>query len=289
MEAEQQELSEGFDRFVEFFELAGVDYHIGVTTTDMTSVRGALVAYGGFPVITPDTPNAAQVFRQNVKVGTTGSGLERGLDAASRALSEEMTLGHNAGFLREEAVLSVLFVSDEEDISHRGVNEYIAEFLDLKASTGRRDMFNASALIGLDPETGGPGSCGDLSSPEEGATTSVRLYEVARRSQGDIASICQESYADTIGNVGLKASRLLDSFPLERRPDLNSLTLQILVPDEMGLYGEGIIVPPEGTEDGEWAWEYTEDLEGSSYEIRFTDLYSLPPIDSQLIVDYELW
>jgi hypothetical protein len=50
-----------------------------------------------------------------------------------------------------------------------------------------------------------------------------------------------------------------------------------------------VIVPPEGIADGQWAWEYTEDIDRGEYFLHFVDPYSLPPLDSQIILDYELF
>jgi len=289
MADEQESLSVGFDRFVEFFEYASVDYHIGVTTTDMENVGGALINYGGFPVIDTDTPSASDVFGANVQVGTTGSGFERGLDAAKQALSPLMLNGPNAGFLREDAVLSLIFVSDEEDISHLGVNAYIDSFLSLKSDNARRDVFNSSALIGLDQETGLPGSCGNPADPNGGAVGSLRYFEMARQTLGSVGSICEDDFADVVSQMGLRISRLVDSFRLDRRPRDGTITLTILEPDTSAFYGDGVPVPPSGTADGEWSWELIEDVDNSEYVIHFVDPYSLPPLDSQVIVEYELF
>ena len=87
MEAEQDQLSREFESFVEFFFVANTDYHIGVTTTDMEDAgeRGRL--FGDTPVITRETPDPAAVFRENVRVGTNGSGFEQGFEAARTSLS----------------------------------------------------------------------------------------------------------------------------------------------------------------------------------------------------------
>ena len=289
MQDEQESLSAGFDRFVEFFELAAVDYHIGVTTTDMETIAGSLIGYGGFRVIDGSTPSPSDVFGANVQVGTMGSGFERGLDAAAQALSPLMLEGPNSGFLRDDAVLSLIFVSDEEDISHLGVNAYIDAFLALKSENARRDVFNSSALIGLDENTGLPGSCGNLDDPSDGAVGSLRYFEMARQTLGSVGSICAEDFSDVVSKMGLGISRLIDSFRLDRRPRDGTLSLTILEPDTSAFYGAGVVVPPEGTTEGEWAWEYIEDVEGSEFVIHFVDPYSLPPLDSQIIVDYELF
>ena len=297
MQDEQNELSEGFDRFVEYFEVADVDYHIGVTTTDMESDRGVLHSAGGEAFITPDTPNPAEVFRDNVQVGIDGWAWEKGLATAAHALSDDLAEGENAGFLRDDALLSVIFISDEEDASPYGVNSYINYFLNRKDSA-RRDAFNASALVGVDPETLEPTNCGqDATNPNNGAAAAFRYSDVAVQTGGVVASICSEEFSDIVSQMGLAASRLVSEFELERRPRIDSIELRLFIPGHPDEDDEGLLVPLEGDEDGNYPWEYIELVEGQVSEdegaepdqflIRFTDAASLPPIDTRMVVHYE--
>jgi len=61
-------------------------------------------------------------FRCVALLGTDGSSYEKGLEAAERALTPPLTAdgGPNADFLREDAYLVVVFLSDENDCSDRG-------------------------------------------------------------------------------------------------------------------------------------------------------------------------
>ena len=58
-------------------------------------------------------------FRCMTQVGTKGDTFEAGLEAMERALSPAMTAdgAPNAGFLRDDAYLGVVFLSDENDCS----------------------------------------------------------------------------------------------------------------------------------------------------------------------------
>lgn len=289
MQDEQVKLSEGFDAFVEFFDVADIDYQIGIVTTDVEDPNhsGQLVNTGGERIIRRSTDNAADVFRQNVQVGVQGAPFERGLDAAGLAFSDELLNSSNAGFLREEALLSIIFVSDEEDGSFQPVNTMVNLFRGLKSQTSR-DAFNASALVGLDLETGLPGDClQDPDQPTVGAGASERYYDVAIQSGGVAASICEDDFADVVGRMGLASSRLKDTFPLNRAPDHpDELDVEIFLPDDPET---ALPLPPEGLDDeGLYSWVYEEDLEEDIYQIRFTDLTRLPPINTRIVIRYEL-
>lgn len=113
---DQAALADNFPVFMEYFLNSGLDYHIGVVTTDIDSPSdsGKLRSVGGELWIDPDTPDAIASFQELAVVGTNGSSTESGVGAAYVAL-EERANGYNAGFLREDASLHVVTISDEED------------------------------------------------------------------------------------------------------------------------------------------------------------------------------
>ena len=289
MQDEQDKLSQGFDEFVEFFDVADVDYQIGITTTDMDAdtAQGRLVGSLDERVIRRETPGADQVFRDNVRVGTQGSPFERGLDAAEAALTDHID-GHNAGFLREEALLSIIFVSDEEDVSLWPVNTMVNAFRAIKGDR-ERDAFNASALVGLDPSTGRPMECGRVEGePNIGAAAGERYHDVALQTAGVTASICENEFNDIVSRMGLASSRLKDVFELTSEPDAE--TVEVLAyfssdpEDAVALPAEGLPGDDGGPQISPWVLE--QDAEGEHFWIRFTDIARLPPLDTRLVINY---
>jgi hypothetical protein len=159
---EQQKLAGNFDNFIEQFLTAEVDYQIGIVTTDMTDPDQSGRLVGETKIITADLPidEARQVFQDNVKVCSQGSGFERGLAAAEAALIDHITgdpnnPGPNEGFLRDDAALSIVIVSDEDDLSPKTVGEYLRSLKGVKGAAGYRDdtLVNISAVVG-DPPSG---------------------------------------------------------------------------------------------------------------------------------------
>lgn len=239
----QAKLGDNFDSFIGYFVDGNVDYHIGITTTDdgtFPETNGAAGRFVG-DIITPETDDADAAFRDLVNVGTSGSGLERGLDAALLALDDDMLDGDNAGFLREDATLSVIFVSDEEDGSIDPVNDYIDELWDIKGQR-RRNLFNASALTVIDE-----GEC----TPDQAAASSpgTRYVDVAEQTHGLSANLCAEDFGQIVSDLSLAASALTGTYFLSGEPRASSLTVTIS--------------PPESEEEGEeipcsdGVWTYT--------------------------------
>ncbi|HEY1099589.1 MAG TPA: hypothetical protein VGF99_11705 [Myxococcota bacterium] len=119
----------------------GGDWHIGVIATDVSNwderlsagqdpndehtqapMRGCLQGVG---LIDDETPDAAGALRDAiVGLGTYGNPVERGLDAAEIFLDPDSRRAPGCdndldGFLRKDGRLVVVYVSDEDDCSHR--------------------------------------------------------------------------------------------------------------------------------------------------------------------------
>jgi len=151
MRAQQIELARQFNEFVEALADLGADFNMAVVTTDtarqtengrfMTRpgqctdniVTADFRAYcetlnfdhGNFLTASNYTDADGDVdvqrlqddFRCIASQGICGSPFEMGLDAIRRALSPELQEGFNAGFLRDDAFLVVIFLTDEDDCS----------------------------------------------------------------------------------------------------------------------------------------------------------------------------
>ena len=278
MLAEQEELAEGFDEFVAYFEFADIDYHIGVITTDTDDPAHSGRLQGDPRWIEPDTPDRAGAFAGNVMVGTGGSGYERGLRATRLALSEELRGGHNAGFFREEAYLSILFVSDEDDYSLAPVADYINFYWTLKGER-KRDSVTTSALVGVDDD-GSPADCGDTTEEYGGAAAATRYVDVTRQTEGVVRSICSDDFGPIISEMGLNTSRLKDRFELSRAPTVDSIDVQITPHGST----QPIVVLPDDPF-YPWAYEREEGADREHYWIVFTE--AMPPVNCKIVVRYD--
>ncbi|MFM2160934.1 MAG: hypothetical protein RLZZ383_446, partial [Pseudomonadota bacterium] len=133
---------------------------------------------------------AAENFAEMVAQGTSGSGLEQGFEAARLALAEPLASGDNAGFVREDANLSILFVSDEEDISPWSVPDYLRAYADAKGPEAYRNRarMNVSAVVGdRAPELAGEPSCASATGVAEWG---ARYVAAAAATGGLHDSIC---------------------------------------------------------------------------------------------------
>ncbi|MBW1879397.1 MAG: hypothetical protein JRJ84_13620 [Deltaproteobacteria bacterium] len=256
MEPYQDKLATDFGGFFDFFADGEVDWRLGVVLTDPIDpdfgyIRG--------PIVTPDVPDPEALFAEVVHVGTGGFGIEMGLESARLALS-----GYNHGFPRDDASVSLIFVSDEQDTSPNTVATYVDAYYEVKGHRAR-DAFNASALTVT--------SIADCT-PEQymASTPGTRYIEAAERTGGVVANLCLEDFAPIVVDLALTTSAMRDTYYLSRRPNLD--TLEVLVEED-----------PVSCIDG--AWTYSRVLQdGVERPAIIFDAEHLPPAGARIVAQY---
>lgn len=220
MDQEQTALGSNFTAFLQYASAQQIDYHLSVVTTDCddASKSGRFQGSGGNLIVTPQTqPSPESVFGSNVSVGIDGSADEQGLQAAYLALSNPLIFTTNAGFLRNDAVLSVIIVSDEEDSSPGPVDFFINFFLSIKGFRNT-NLFTLSSIVG-DPGgcTGGGGS----------AARGLRYIEAANRTGGVFQSICVADWSRALEDLSTTAFGFKSRFFLSNQPVINTLAVLV--------------------------------------------------------------
>lgn len=248
MTEEQDTLARGFASFTGQMEASGTDFHIGVISTSFDyadTTRGVLI---GDPPYLTNADDYEEEFKIRAQMGIGGSDKEKGLEASAWALSPTMTTGPNAGFLRTDAQLLVVVVSDEEDCSDEGalegqpanacylqdeklvpVYEYVAFFQGLKATP---DMVQVGAIVGVQD-----GACED-------AFPSDRYALVAGLTGGLLGDICLSDWSSMLTELGLTATGVRNAFQLTHGAVVETLVVMV----------DGVEVPQSAT-----TWTYSPD------------------------------
>lgn len=263
----QQGLATNLESFMQFANRNFVDYQIGIVTTDVDNASQAgrlvpLVQTGVWPasnaspprVLRPTTPEVLRAFRQNVNVGTSGSGTERGLEAAYQALNPQMLSTHNQGFLRDEAMLSIIVVSDEADQSPADVNFYYGYFLNIKGAR-RANLLSVSAICEMDPN----------SSTDYGG----RYLDLVKRTGGVSSSIHTANWAADLERLGLAAFGYKSRFVLTSTPDVPSIEVRL----------DGRPLPSEDEESRNWWFDPVANL------VEFNP-HAIPEPGQQIEISY---
>ncbi len=262
MEPHQTELGQHFEAFLTYFIEADVNYHIAAITTDVFSTDAGAIQG---EIINSSTPDAEEVFAEIVGVSSEGSPREMGLEAAYLSFIEPTLSERNSGFLRDDAALSIIFVSNEEDASWDPVADYINAYRNVKGQR-ERAMFNASSLTVIDF---------DACEEEQAAvsTAGTRYVDVSQQTGGVAGDLCAVDFEDVVVDLSLNSSRLWDTFFLTTNPDAGQIEVTV---DED-------VIP---CEDGRWRYERQEDEEGEDRPAIVFDREQLPPSGSQVVVRY---
>ncbi len=239
MKEEQTNLASNFPNFVKVLEGfktksgAKLDYRLAVTTTgrDVTYTIEA----PGFPALPPQNEkgddgafrnncgsakrwvdksdgNVAATFSCLAKTGTGGSSLEMPLYALKLALNDRMNDGTNKGFLRDDALLAVVVLTDEDDCSREDNNFKIANDV-CRTMPNLKPVSDYASM--LDTAAKGPGRwasaviAGDkkCSSSFGAAVEATRLKEFIALAgkNGTFSSICD-------GDLTPALQKALDTF-----------------------------------------------------------------------------
>jgi hypothetical protein len=248
---------------------------------------------GGLKILKPTTPNLNTEYAGLVTSvcpnGSCPGGSESCLEGATRALTPPLITGPNAGFLRPDAVLAVVCVTDADDQGPQPLPVYLNTLLNIKGAQ-RQGMFTYNVIGPFHTATSTCGyDCGSVcdTSMHDGMVTATG---------GVKEEICTPDWATALQNIGKSAFGFRTNFYLTARPDLSS-SRQI----EVGIDSKGCggavtcptaqvcsaqssmcVLPPLDAR-GARVWEY----DATTNSINFEPLY-VPEPGKTLTVTYQV-
>lgn len=221
MDEEQLSLTTAFPAFTDLLGqvLKPIDYHVMVVSTDgdqeeedeptldaedCSEVRGAgkrrnvdgddCGVLDGLAFMTDQQPDLASTFSCAANVGTQGSAVEKQIAAMLEATSAALNAPGrcNAGFLRDDAMLVVMLVTDEEDDrSEAEPEDWRRLLLDVKG--GKEDAVVVLGLVGDNNVEGGlPG--GPCSGADADAAPRLQTFVNSFEERGVLGSVCAPDY-----------------------------------------------------------------------------------------------
>lgn len=169
---------------------AGVTYPTGSDSSNMLCNLAS-----GSRYITPATQDLGQAFTCIASVGTDGSADERQVESMIAALSPQLNNagGCNEGFLRDEAILVVTMITDEDDVNSPGTPPgWVQSVLSAKSGDG-----SGIVMIGLLSDS-------DQPSPQCAASagSAPRLGEFIGGFENSYrGSVCAANYAQVLADA----------------------------------------------------------------------------------------
>jgi hypothetical protein len=205
MREEQKKMGERFSSLIS--DLGDIDWQVGVTTTDNSDAdsgtKGELLPINsrGEYIIKPSTPNANAVFSDVVQREEEGTVTEEPLRATILALQKRRR--ENSGFIRDDASLAVLVLSDEDEKSDGsdGATEAPELINFVRSELGEDKEFKGFGIIVLP----GDSSCRKKQDRQQflgaGAEYGIRVADLASRTGGLVRSICENNYSRILGEI----------------------------------------------------------------------------------------
>lgn len=273
-------LADSFPAVIQRARAEGIDYQVGLITTDPDIEAGRLVHPGGprarafsgpigLRIITETTqPTAEAQFRFHAQAFPIPGGRfdEAGLWAANQAIRPFLLRGHNSDFLRPDAALTVVYLSDESDQSSRTIGapfdaaEYYRDALLALKGPGAKNLVTISAIVG-----DAPSGC---NGPTGAAAAGPRYIRLARETGGYNASICTSDWPRMMADLSFQALGMRSKFFLEKVPLAGSIQVEV----------DGVQVPAT-SQSGGLNWRY----EASDSSLVFTP-FAQPIVGAQITV-----
>lgn len=216
MEQEQANMAMRFPNFIAGLNSSAggpIQWRLGITTTDVSSsgAQGRLVNFSGttFKYIEHTTPNADQLFKDTVQMGTGGDGDERGIYAANLAVNR-----NEDNWIRSNSHFAVIVLSDENERSE-GAN---LETLDrpqtfvnnVRSRLGAGKSFSFHSIITRPNDQ----VCLD----GDGTAYGTVYAELSNLTGGIIGDICASDYGAQLTDIAKTISSNIDSFGLKCTP-----------------------------------------------------------------------
>lgn len=192
-----------------------LDWRLGVTTTD---ADGAL--RGG------DFTRDGATFQARVRVGTRGSGRERGLYSSRRGVERALPRGNSASKLRLQAPLITVIVSDEEDADAKSAGCYNDRPCAQNFVAGTVNFFNGRGAFTPPNGFESPGSVFTIINIPAfgcGSAQNAHAYDLlAIQTGGRSESICgrggQLDYAPLMQDIARAAAGIASNYRLNGSP-----------------------------------------------------------------------
>lgn len=243
MDPHQNNLSENFPSFMKTFEGSGLDYHIGVTSTDTNisgscagrdeALNGKLNTYQGMRWIDDSVAEPGLIFQGLALLGSNGSGCERGLGATYRALEDQWEF--NEGFYREDAAIHTVVVSDEPDQTEDESPAIITlrEFEDwYDGLKGEVDDRTFNTVVCTETGSNGAASCGSVAD---------RYMQVTENIGGLTWDILDENFGILLDELGLLAAGLKVEYFLSNVPVPETIEVSKITPaGGISFYTQGL-------------------------------------------------
>lgn len=204
---DQESIANNFSAFIDEFLTQAKDFKMGITTTDIFRKNGKFVHDLELLTSVKAAENESQFkqdFRDEIKVGTRGSGREFAFDN----MVESTIHSFNQNFFRDDALLAFVVVTDEPEQGEDTVQQYYDDLLAFKG--GDKNLVKVYPIHRV-----------------FGTSKDQRFKDIADLSGGFTADI-QGDFYKNLRDIGGTILNLIGSFILTQKP-FNPSAIEVFV------------------------------------------------------------
>jgi hypothetical protein len=220
MDYHQKNLIFNVELFTNVFLTRSIlDYNIGVISTDNEGWAKPCCGQleGNVRVVTKLTPSADSVLKENLALGVSGSGLETIFDPVINALTPPNVTGWNAGFLRPDAALILIFITDAEDQSAVNLpDDAFKKLVGIKNGDPRK-LLAYGAIV--------PSGVLNCMRDEYAEPKRIEKFlSLVSNAPNNILSLCATDYGQRLAEFALQiVDNIGSTIYLRRSPDISSI------------------------------------------------------------------
>jgi len=220
------QLRTNFEIFIDGFIDLGLDYKMASITTDMADPTHQGRIQGSVITSAMSKPDAIAEFLSQVDVGDQGSADEQGFAAVKAALSAPLINNENSGFLRSDAALSIIFVSDENDYSSINTPDFLNFLSGVQPDAS---LLRINGFVGVSSNFDLTGCTVDA--PGE------KYIDAIFATGGFSMDICTTDITGALSDIASSTAGLTVNFSLSQEPvTLSSITVTVdgnVVPQDL--------------------------------------------------------
>ncbi len=213
MKDEQEAIAHNLDVFIQNFKQRDIDFQMSFTTTEVSSPRNGSNGsddensshFLNSEMLKKNERKFLRDFSRFVQVGTKGSPIEQGLEASLKHINNTKNK-----FFREDAILAIIYVTDEDDQSKETTQHYFSELSSSRSQDGFLKLFSIVSF----KEQGG-----------RGITPGHQRYKEVTDLAGGLIADIEGDFYNTLFQIGENISKLATEFPLSQKADPDSINV----------------------------------------------------------------
>ena len=230
MAVEQRNMAQRIDNFIS--KIQDLNWQIAVTSTDPNKTgfaRDCTIGFGcteipiphgdgglvqfinGSHVMSKGTPlaTAQRLLGQAIQLGTGGSSSEEGIKASYRVLEKSLDSRNSVHrkFIRYDASLAIVLISDEDESSH-GKKNKPENLINFVKDNWPKKSFRFHSMINL-PEF----KCKD-----NDLAFGYQYFKLSQATEGIVGSVCQDNYSEDLSTIGEDVKEQVSTVELQCEP-----------------------------------------------------------------------